>query len=171
MKVKSIEAPNAPKSGQGFGQNEDRKAREKRMKAFWASAVNVVVNPIGQLLAAIVDGKTLATHLVEGQEIELDHVMSNGTRLDLPAGFKLSLAALSVWSCPACRSAHGSGVYPSREKDATRLARNKFYYRPADKALFVISDTCFSDYVKGIGANTDARFVKLVAAPVTTKGK
>ncbi len=90
----------------------------------------------------------------------------NGVKLPLQAGFKLSLGTLvASWACPACHSAHGSGVYPSREVSAKILASNRFYYRPADKALFVISDTCFAQYVKGIGAYTDKRFI--VPTPVT----
>lgn len=162
----------APKSTAGAGQNEPREQREVRMKAFWAAAENTILHPVGRLLAQEHDGETLAQMLVDGEVLEMDAVTVDGKELSLQPGFALSLKNVSqTWGCPACRSAHGSGTYPSREVSAKLLASNKFFYRPADRALFAISDTCWTDYVKGLGAATPARFVSVAPALSTGKGK
>lgn len=159
----------APKLGARFGQNELRDAREKRMKAFWAASENAIIHPVGKLLATKVsETETIADILVQPNgEVELDELNVDGKVLPLLPGFRLSLANLvSVWSCPACRSAHGSGVYPSREVSAKLLMGNKFYYRPSDKALFSISDTCWGDYVHALGAAKPSRFISPSSMPI-----
>jgi hypothetical protein len=137
---------------QGAAQfGEKRDARVKRMKAFWADKQNSRIYVIGKLLAHSHDGKTLAAHLLEGVEFEMDSINSNGRTLPLQAGFKLSLKTLSAWGCPVCKSAHGTGVHPSPKQDADLLSYCKFFYNPQTKSLFTISDNCWSDYVKGLG--------------------
>lgn len=149
----------APKATAANGQNEPRDQRENRMKAFWAAPENATIHPVGRLLAQSHAGKTLAQMLVDGESLEMDSVTVDGKVLPLQDGFTLSLNNVAqVWGCPACRSAHGSGTYPSREASAKLLAGNKFFYRPSDKALFVISETCWSDYVKALGAAVPTRF-------------
>jgi hypothetical protein len=151
--------------------SEDRKAREARMKLFWADKGNATLYNIGRLLAVNVQGKTLAERLVNGEEFEMESIQTvNGQVLPLVPGFKLSLKTLSVWGCPACRSAHGSGVYPSREADVDLLTENKFFYNPVSRSLFTISSTCWGDYVKAIGAATKERFIE-VPAPKTAPAK
>jgi hypothetical protein len=150
----------ASKQGPAFGQNEARADREKRMKAFWASPNNATLYPVGRLLAVMADkDRSIADVLADGGEIEMDSITVDGKQLPLLPGFKLSIATMpGTWGCPACRSAHGSGVYPSRDVSAKLLASCKFYYNPADKALFTISETCWGDYVKALGAATEVRF-------------
>ncbi len=152
LEVSKIAAPT--KSGAGKS-GEDRKAREARMKGYWQNPVNAQVYSVGKLLSVQVSGTTLAEMMVKGETLELESITAlNGVSLPLQTGFKMSLKNVSHWGCPACKSAHGSGVYPSREVDATRLARSEFYYNPATKALFTISETCFGDYVKALGATS-----------------
>ncbi len=151
----------------GGKRNEDREEREIRMKAFWTENQNATFYMIGRLLRTLVKGKTLAQRLVAGEEIELDSISWKGATLPLVRGFKLSLKSLDMWGCPACRSAHGSDVYPShpsRGADAALLSKNKFYYNLTTKQLFTISDTCWSEYVAAIGANTPERFVNVPTA-------
>jgi len=69
-----------------------------------------------------------------------------------------------TWGCKACHSAHGSGVYPSREVSAKLLRKNKFFYNPATRELFTISDSCWVDYVTALGAETEQRFASPVVA-------
>ena len=97
--------------------------------------------------------------LAGGEEIEMDVIRLDGQVLTLQPGFKLSLANMPrTWGCKACHSAHGSGVYPSRDVSAKLLRKNKFFYNPATKELFTISDSCWGDYVVGVGAATEQRF-------------
>lgn len=77
----------------------------------------------------------------------------------------MSLANMPrTWGCKACHSAHGSGVYPSREVSAKLLRKNKFFYNPATRELFTISDSCWVDYVTALGAETEQRFASPVVA-------
>lgn len=165
MKIKSI-AVTAPVRVGGMGQNETKPNRTKRMQAFWSDAQNKVLYNVGTVLAAIHNGKTLAAILLAGDSVELDEITSNGVTLPLIPGFTMSLKNMANWGCPACRSAHGSGVYPSREQHEQKLASNKFFYNPATKQMFTISQSCFGDYVKALGAATPARFTS--AVPATT---
>jgi hypothetical protein len=172
MKLQTLETMKIAAPGKSGGKsNEDRKGREVRMRNFWSHGDNAQIFNLGKLLSINVEGKTLAELLVQGQELELSNITAvNGVVLPLQPNFKLSLKTLAVWGCPACRSAHGSGVYPSRETDAELLAANPFYYNPKTKALFTISRTCWGDYVKGLGAATrfvEVPDVKPAAKPVT----
>lgn len=153
-----------------FGQNENRDARTARMRAFWALPVNATIYPAGRVLAVKVDAtRTIADVLCSGESIEMDSIVIDGKSLPLSEGFSMSLANLpQTWGCPACRSAHGSAIYPSRGDDNHKpqprlLEANKFYYNPETRALFTISETCWGDYVKALGAATPKRFTSPVA--------
>jgi hypothetical protein len=98
----------------------------------------------------------------------METISHDGHTLPLAADTVLSLATVSVWGCPACRSAHGSGIYPSRAVSAMNLATNKFYYRPSDQRLFTISNSCRKKYVKDLGADTPARFAAVIPQAVVT---
>lgn len=147
-------------SVKGAGQNEKRGERIARMERFWKDGVNGVLIAVGTLLGYKVDDKTLAEYIASGEDVTLTEVNVEGVILPLAdGGLTLNLANMpSTWGCPACRSAHGSGTYPSREVSAKLLSNNRFFYRPADRALFVISESCWSEYVVGMGAHTPARF-------------
>lgn len=154
-----------------FGQNEDKNARARRMRAYWADSKNAVLHPIGRFLASVIDndGTTLADLVVKGETVTIDSVtLATGEVLPVVPAARISLqTTATVWGCPACRSAHGSGVYPSRTKDidAANLAHNKWFYNPATRQIHVISDTCWGTYVKAMGAITDARFKAPVIVP------
>lgn len=160
MKLTNVQVV-APKMTAGAGQNERQADRVKRMMRFWQAGENAVLYPVGRFLAMMADAKrTIAQVIADGEEVELDTINVDGKQLPLAPGFKLSLKNVAQqWGCPACHSAHGSGVYPSREVSAKLLASAKFYYRPSDKALFTISDTCWKDYVDKLGAAVDTRFM------------
>jgi len=160
------------KTATAIGGREDKEAREGRMRTFWSDPSNKQVFYVGKLLSMSVDGgETGASILASNGQVEIGEtdLVVNGRTLPLPAGFTLSLANLeSVWACPACKSAHGSGVRSSRAVDVKLLADCKFYYNPQTKALFTISSTCFGDYVKGLGF---AGQVVAVPAPKQAKGE
>jgi hypothetical protein len=159
MKFEGITAKGVTGST-GNANNEKRTDRVKRMTAFWSNPLNAVLIPVGRILGGTVGGKTLAQWMADGEVIELDHVVSEGIKLELPKGFSMHLRNVhSTWGCPACLSAHGSAVAPSRQVDADGLAGNKFYYRPADKALFSISDTCWKQYCTALGVDVAKVFV------------
>ncbi|SRR6266446_899647 len=176
--TKVIEVTSKATTGKAFGQNENKADRTRRMKAFWSDVANAIVHPVGQLLAYVEAGKTLAQHITEGQEIDLTEVSINGKLYPLTEGTKLSLSNVATfWGCPACRSAHGSGVYPSRNVSASHLATNRFFYNPATKQLFTISDSCWQEYVKGLGAIKNFRVPEVATltpapeSPAPAKGK
>jgi len=148
---------------------ENRAGRVAKMKAFWNKAENAILYPVGQLLSTEVNGKSLAEWMVAGESFEMESLAINGRVLPLVKGFRLSLKTIEAWGCPACGSAHGSGVAPSRKMVADLLAANVFYYSPVSKALFTISATCWGDYVKALGAITSERFPTEVPALVVNK--
>jgi hypothetical protein len=142
------------------GQNEDKASRITRMKRYWDEKQNAVLYNLGQLLATKAGDTTLAEQVVAGEELVIDRLtMPNGTVLVLDPVLKISLKNVPRWGCPACHSAHGSGVYPSRDITVKGLKRNSWFYNPATKQAFVISDSCWDDYVKAFGAATQARFI------------
>lgn len=151
--------------------SESKTSRENRMKAFWSAPENARVFTVGKVLATLQDGKTLAEWLIEGESIEMASITVNGITLPLQPDFILSLDTLDSWGCPACRSAHGSGAFHSREKDAKLLASNKFYYNPVTRSLFTISTTCWGSYVQALGAATPQRFTAPVASKKGSQAK
>jgi len=148
----SVRAP------QGKGNGKEKKAnRLNRMRAFWAHTNNKTLYAVGTLLAMQYadTGMTAADVLVAGGKVEIGvaELEVSGRVLPLPEGFSISLANISkTWGCPACRSAHGSGVYPSSAVDSTLLAKTRWYYNPTTQELFTISATCLGDYVQALGA-------------------
>lgn len=167
---------NSPKMTAGLGQNEKQADRITRMTAYWNAPENQVLYPVGKLLALPVDksGKTIADVIAAGGSIELgESIEVDGKSLPLQPGYTLSLVTLvKDWSCPACRSAHGSGVYPSGSVSANGLKSNRFFYRPADRSLFTISDTCWKAYVAQLGAFSATRFMSpATAKPVAKPAK
>jgi hypothetical protein len=117
-----------------FSHKESRQARIERTLGGTGALFRV-----GRLLATVKNGKTLAQHLAEGEEIGRDV-------LDFPyplhEQFRLSLPAISLWGCPFCGTAHGSGVGVSRSVNVASLESNQFYYNPLTQQLFTISATC-----------------------------
>lgn len=113
---------------------ESRQARIERTLAGTGPLLQV-----GKLLTQIKDGKTLAHRLAEGEEIGCDAL---NFPHPLPEQFSLSLRSISVWGCPFCGTAHGSGVGISRSVNVPGLEGNQFYYNPLTQQLFTISATC-----------------------------
>ena len=117
-----------------LNRKESRQARLERTLAGTGPLLQA-----GKLLAKMKDGKTLAQYLAEGEEIGRE-------ALDfphpLPEQFRLSLNSISLWGCPFCGSAHGSGVGVSRFVSVSGLEGNQFYYNPLTQQLFTISATC-----------------------------
>ncbi len=142
---------------------ESQPAREERMRAFWNAPENRQIWKVGKLLSQKHERKTLAQYVIS-EGIELDKISINGNTLPLEPGFKLSLDSILNWGCPACHSAHGSGVWPSTSVNAGNLERCEFYYNPETRLLFTISKTCWDDYVEKLGAVS--RFVEV---PSTTQ--
>jgi len=117
-----------------FNYKESRQARIERTLAGTGPLFQV-----GKLLAAVKDGKTLAQRLAEGEEIRRDAL---DFQHPLPEQFRLSLQSISLWGCPFCGTAHGSGVRVSRSINVPGLESNQFYYNPLAQQLFTISATC-----------------------------
>lgn len=163
MKVTSIQAVGAGKGNNGAFGGEKKAQRIARMRAYWKQPVNASLIPVGRILSAKASAtQSCADVIADKGTIELEAILStDGKTLPLASGFSMSLANIRTWGCPACHSAHGSGVAPSRDLDAENLATNDFFYRPADKTVITISDTCYRQYVKDL--NETARFS--VAAP------
>lgn len=153
-----------------FGQNESESDRLARMRQYWQSKDNAVLVPLGQLLAMPFDAKrTVAEVVAGGGEVTIDKLqMPDGKVLEVSPAQVISLKTCADkqhgWGCPACSSAHGSGIAPSRDVTVDGLARNQWYYNPASKQLRVISDTCIDKYCHAFGAVTPARFGKEYAA-------
>ena len=144
----------APSSVSAIGRNNLEK-----MKAFFSDHANKVLYPIGRLLAWLSpDGKhSYAELVVNGDEVEFPFVMDvRKTRLELATPLVVSLNNVSEWGCRACQSAHGTRKGCSNsgksEPDYQQLASNKWYYSPVTKTAFVISDSCWQEYVLGVYA-------------------
>jgi len=152
-----------------FGSSkESRSARMNRMRAFWAAPENHELFTIGELLAEKDEGRTIAERIVAGEDIPIETISVNGSALPLAAGFRLSLNSISSWACPACHSAHGSGIFPSRDTNTAGLERCKFYYNPRTRCIFTISNTCWRRYVEELGVRD--QFIDVPASfqpPVT----
>jgi hypothetical protein len=57
----------------------------------------------------------------------------------------------STWLCPACGSAHGTGLHPSPKVSAKGIMSNSMFWSPVLNRLFSISDTCWREYVSKPG--------------------
>ena len=174
MKLHTVKVIAPRKKISAGTQNEKAPARKARMVAYWKDSKNAVLYSVGNILAMPVDvsGKTIAQVIADGKtEVELDSLtLASGQVLDLKPGYKFSLRDMRDWRCPACHSAHGSGVYPSKQVNSDLLAdANAFYYNPKTRDLFTISTSCWGSYVKALGAATRDRFLDAdgVPAPVT----
>ena len=117
-----------------FNYKESRQGRIERTLAGTGPLFQV-----GKLLAAVHNDKTLAQRLAEGEEIGRDAL---NFQYSLHEQFRLSLQSISLWGCPFCGSAHGSGVGVSRSINVPSLESNQFYYNPLTQQLFTISATC-----------------------------
>lgn len=151
----TFETLDAQVTARKFGGNNSERsdARVARVNAFFALFTNALFLYVGKFLSNMVNGKSLAQWLSEGREITLKAINipdGNGKvrTFPLPEGFVISLKTLNIWGCFACHSAHGSGIAPSKEVDYALLAKNEFWYNPASRQLFVISDTCWKQYVE-----------------------
>jgi hypothetical protein len=156
--VLKVTAKSASKSA--VGQRDTNKVNAL-MRAFWKT--NPVVYKVGRFLAEEHEGMTLAAHLAAGREFKnLPAIMAeNGRVLPLQEGFTLSLKTLDIWGCPACESAHGSGVGQSGKVNVAALESCKFYYSPSTKKFFTISTTCWGKYVKALGYANDRVFAQV----------
>ena len=117
-----------------FNYKESRQARIERTLAGTGPLFQ-----IGNLLAVMKEGRTLAQRLAEGAEIEREAL---DFQYPLPEQFRLSLQSIRIWGCPFCGTAHGSGFGISRAVNVANLESNQFYYNPATQQLFTISATC-----------------------------
>jgi hypothetical protein len=158
-------------TGAKAGKRETEEERVIRMKALLNSAEYKMLIPVGKLLARRHNSRTLAEHIVDGATIPLKTITIQGKSYPLAEGFAINLQAAkdapqaTPWLCPACTSAHGSGIRPSPGVSAKGLASNDWYYNPATKLLFVISDTCFDTYVRRAGFGKRIAMPKLVPEP------
>lgn len=149
---------------------ENAEMRSKRMKAYFTNKDNAKIYVIGKILSHVVNGKSVAAHLLAGEKIELTSVQSNGRNLPLTPGYVLSLDTLkTVWGCPVCKSAHGTGESPSPKKDVELLEGCKFYYNPVTRNLFTISASCWSNWVKGLNFTRNFVETPAVESAVPTK--
>lgn len=164
-------APSAAIGSTVGGENKEQ--RESRMAMFFADPTNAHLVPVGKLLA-LASGqgtKTLADLLMAGETLELDTVRIGNRDMPLAPGYTISLDTVaSTWGCPACKSAHGTGVGPSPSKSKKGLEANKWFYNPLTLALYTFSASCWDDYVKGKGNATTARFRELDAVKATPQG-
>jgi hypothetical protein len=127
---------------------------------------------VGKLLAYKFQGATIAQHMCDGTELPAMESITtiNGTRLPLESPLTLSFDSITVWGCPACNSAHASGIHPSKpqHRDAVKLAANNvFYYSPLTREVFTISETCWKQYVVG---KFGAKGKETVNPEIATKG-
>jgi hypothetical protein len=144
---------------------------EERMAVLLAASPRLY--PMGKLLANTIGGKSLAQHIADGEVIEMDTVsgfpLNPGYVIGLKSDGK-STVIVGDWACPACKSAHGSNVFPSKKGIKVKgLLSNRFYYNPATKELFSISDTCFETYVAEKGEATKERFAPAPPSPLKSK--
>lgn len=176
MKLTNAVAVSMPVTSRGAS-GEDRTTREARMRSFWADPSNAVLYPAGKVLAIVAEpatknkaARTVADILASGESVEMNAITIDGVTLPLADGFELSIAnCFQTWGCPACHSAHGSGIAPSRKVDTILLATCKFFYRPSDKTLFTISSTCWGDYVQALNACSPKRFISPKQDPSRVK--
>jgi hypothetical protein len=128
---------------------EKKANRIARMEQFWA--IHSVLYLVGYFLAKVTKtGQTIAERIYNGESFPMSSINIKGKNYPLKPGFVLSKATLGVWMCPACSSAHGTDRTPSNGWAIKGLASNKFYYSPVTQELFVISNTCFEEYVRGL---------------------
>ena len=150
MKVTSLTVVKGTRGGGTGFVRETREQRSARVRAFFAAPSNAVLIALGPILSIVQDGQSWAGRMIAGETLDLSGA-EIAPGLVVATGSEIGLGNVPKWGCPICRSAHGTGSGVSPEQDAGRLARNQFYFRPSDGALFSISDTCFSGYVKAQG--------------------
>ena len=137
-----MELNSKPESG-GSSKRESHADRMAIMKALWAKSPVV---PVGRLIT-----REMAEIIAQGFALEpITAIRINGVICPVDPPVVLSLNT-TEWLCPTCHSAHGTGLSCSPRKAEENLPRNKFYYAPATKRLFVISDTCRETYVDDAG--------------------
>lgn len=136
-------------------------SRVRAMVAYWEDPKNSEFWPIGRLLSAPYGQGTLASAILAGIEIPaLNSIHVKGRELVLAEPLVLSIATISQWGCIVCKSAHGSGVSPSKERNRNHavLASNVFWYNPQTQRLFTVSDTCYAQYVRGVDPNSKPKY-------------
>ena len=149
----------ATKQGTNPGRRESKSEKEARIRTeFWGNARNTSFISVGHLLATTkVNGQPIANLIAQGQVWRPTEVSIEGFTFPLLPGFEVSIETMrSHWACPMCKSAHGSGVGVSTDVKSKGLAINRWFYNPATLELFVISNTCFDDYVKGLAMTSRA---------------
>jgi hypothetical protein len=135
------------------GQNESADDRLARMTEYNEDKDNQLLWEIGTFLSRPYDAKrNLAQAIVDGETIEIDAdgIVMNGTTIYLQGGMELSQDTFLEFACPACNSLHGSNLYPSKGLSAKNLAINKFFYNPTTHKMFIISNSCLTQYFEGI---------------------
>ena len=128
------------------------------MLAFWT--VIFAIWKIGKFLARPIgkgtDALRLADVLAAGKTVRgIKSIKAFGHVLPIEPAFDLSIATVKYWGCPACQSAHGTGIGSSgsysKLPNADNLAfDNDFYYIPSQQRIVTISKTCYKHYVKGM---------------------
>lgn len=158
------------------GNNESEDVRIGRIADYFGQKSSKGFLVLGKLLAMVTpNGKTLAARIAAGESIPLTKLTLNGATIELPAGFVLSMDTVgsgdNPWGCLACRSAHGTGIAPSKRVDIKLLESNKFYFNPETRHLFSVSASCWTKYILAEKA-TDSRLVnvsKRFKVPTATK--
>lgn len=140
------------KSARGFRGRESKEQRIARVATWFKNPLNAVLIPLGAILAGMDGAITAAKKIADGGIVTIDSLDYQGKSLPVPdGGYKISLANLSSWACFVCKSAHGTAIGASaagglEEASERGLMKNQWYYRPSDRALFTISDTCYAEY-------------------------
>jgi hypothetical protein len=136
------------KTGQG---KRDKAKVEAEVRLFFAK--NATILKLGNLLAVKqADGKTLAEVLATTGKVTVPRIKLNDGSVMAPSNVQeLTFDNIGEWGCPACGSAHGSGMGSSNAIKVSGLQSIEFYYGVESKTLFTVSRTCFGDYVKATG--------------------
>lgn len=167
------------KRSSGYITNESEDKRLHRLEGFFGQK-GLTLYSVGNLLAAKVDGKSIAARMAEDNTYALPmaSISINGQSYQLREGFVLSIDTCRtptnadglamelppVWGCLGCGSAHGSGIAPSKGKPKqSGLESNQFFYCVQTRDLFVISNNCYKSYVTDAGRSKSIKVAPKVA--------
>lgn len=137
-----------------------RAVKRSRSRSFFSDPAHTPIWRVGRILAKRnKSGVSLAETLIANGFVTFGAFKTlNGQTVKPRDGesFRISFSNLKVWGCPFCESAHGTAVGCSSNGDNSvpklaALLSNTFYYAPLTCELFVISDTCYKNYVRDLG--------------------
>src|SRR5262249_21926777 len=144
---------NTSSSSQGPGPGEPEAKKLVRIALEMAKVHFLGLVRLGRLFAG--DGAPLAELVKAGKAVPLPAIYQQalydgGPLVDMPLDPKQMVISLQnkQWKCPSCGSAHGTAMGASNKgagsKPSTKgLALNEWYYSPAAKRMFVISNSCY----------------------------